>query len=434
MSLQRIYIGAGTNQGDRLENLAFAAQMLQPTVKIRRVSPIYQTEPWGYTDQPDFLNLVFEAETTLPPMDLLAFLKSIERRMGRQENFRYGPRIIDLDILLYGEQVLETETLTIPHLQLHNRLFVLKPLVDLIPEKVHPLLNKPLAVLLESAPTERLEKLSQPFNGARTIFRWGHKSYLMGIINLTRDSFSKDGILSNVDETITKALSQAAAFLAAGADILDLGAESTRPGFIPVKEDTEIKTLVPVIQALKETFPEATLSIDTRKAAVAEVALTAGADWINDVGGGIADPKMASICAEADCPFVVMRHQPLDKSISTIDQVVNELQFLKNYAVDKGVREEKLILDPGIGFGTSPWQCVEIMRNLKTLKIANLPMLVGTSRKSFIGHFLQREVEARLGGTAATVTAALLNGADIVRVHDVELVTDLIRMTDLLCR
>ena len=142
-----IYLGLGTNNGDRLANLEAAVESLAPGVNVTRRSPIYRTPPWGYTDQPDFLNMVLEAETNLPPFDLLKYLKDLEVEVGRTKTFRWGPREIDIDILLYDDQTLETPDLTIPHPQMPNRAFVLVPLADLAPELVHPVLGQTIAAL-----------------------------------------------------------------------------------------------------------------------------------------------------------------------------------------------------------------------------------------------------------------------------------------------
>lgn len=434
METHRVFIGAGSNLGDREENLSLASQLLPPAVSILRTSPIYQTQPWGYSDQPDFYNLVLETQTTLPPQSLLSYLKTIERKMGREETFRYGPRMIDLDILLYDDLCYQSDNLTIPHPQMINRRFVLQPLSDLIAHETDPLTGKDWGTLLTEAPQENVQKLPFLLDSSRKVIRWGVKTYLMGIINLTPDSFSGDGLLQGAENPAEAALRKARAFLEEGADILDVGAESTRPGFQPISAEAERERLIPVIRKLRENFPTAVLSVDTSKAAVAKAALDAGADWINDVSGGLKDAAMAAVAAESKAQIVLMRWQPLSERAETMPQVLREAESLATHALSAGVPHNRIILDPGIGFGTTPQQNLDILKDLATFKGLGYPVLLGTSRKSFIGHYLQKEVEQRLMGTAATVTAGIINGVDIIRIHDVQYMADVVRMTDLIYR
>lgn len=426
-----VYIAAGTNLGNRLENLQFAAQLFTPTVKILRSSRVYQTEPWGYEEQADFLNLVWEAETSLTPDSLLGFLKSIEKRMGREKTVRYGPRIIDLDILLYDQAILESERLTVPHAQLPNRRFVLAPLCDLIPDGIHPQTQSSFGELLEALPMSACEVVSESFHFDHPVFRFGQKTYLMGILNLTKDSFSQDGILAKSGSYIDNALTQASSFLADGADILDLGAESTRPGFSPVDEEEEIRRLIPVIEKIKTIHPNSILSIDTTKVAVVRAALNAGADWINDISGA-SDDAMAELIAETGCPLVLMRFEKLDPQRSIITQVIDQLNRLVAHALSKGIKKEQILLDPGLGFGTNSWQNIEILNGLQSVKQLGFPLLVGPSRKSFIGNLLQKPVSERVSGTAAATAISVHHGADILRLHDVKFMREFLFMTDLL--
>ena len=434
METHRVFIGAGSNLGDRMENLTLAGQLLTPAVSILRTSPVYQTQPWGYSDQPDFYNLVWEAQTTLPPQSLLSYLKGIERKMGREETFRYGPRVIDLDILLFDDLCYQSDNLTIPHPQMIKRRFVLQPLCELIPDEVDPQTGKDWRTLLAEAPEENVRKLPFSLDLSRKVIRWGVKTYLMGIINLTPDSFSGDGLLQGAGDPLESALRKASAFLEEGADILDVGAESTRPGFQPVTAEAERERLLPVIHRLRECYPAALLSVDTCKAAVAKAALDAGADWINDVGGGLKDAAMTRVAAETGAPIILMRWQPLSEEAETMPQVLREAESLATHALSAGVQRNRIILDPGIGFGTTPQQNLDILRDLAAFKKLGYPILLGTSRKSFIGHYLQKEVDRRLMGTAATVTAGIVSGVDIIRIHDVQYLADVIRMTDLICR
>lgn len=428
----------GSNIGDKAENLRLALQLLTPTVSIGRVSSLYETEPWGFAAQEPFYNLVMSGETDYSPEDLLRFVKNIERRMGRTETFRNGPRVIDIDILFYEDIAMESETLTIPHPRYRERRFVLAPLTELFPDGADPIGGERFSSLLESASAGAADRLIEPLRLSRPVLRWGVKTYTMGIVNLTPDSFSQDGVYrdgENAEEALDRTLTQAAAFLKDGADILDLGAESTRPGFRPVPEAEEIKRLLAPICALRERFPDAVISVDTMKAATAEAALHAGADWINDVSGGTFDPRMIETAAAFGCPIVLMRWETLNANEPVADQTIAQLSNLVERALRGGVRADRIILDPGIGFGTSAWDNLEIMRTLPLIRERfEFPLLLGPSRKSLIGKTLRREAGDRLGGTAALVSAAVQAGFDIVRVHDVGVMAQTVRMSDLILR
>ena len=189
---------------------------------------------------------------------------------------------------------------------------------------------------------------------------------------------------------------------------------------------------MPAIEALRNRFPNVLISVDTSKAAVADAVLAAGADWINDVGGGIADPDMCSIVRKHNAKIILMRYQPLSCELETIPQAMQQLISLMSNAETEMLKPDQIILDPGLGFGTTPRQNLDLLQGQQELKLLGYPLLVGPSRKSFIGHYLQREVDSRLAGTAAAVAVAALKGADIVRVHDVEFIKDVISLIDLI--
>jgi len=251
----------------------------------------------------------------------------------------------------------------------------------------------------------------------------------MGIINLTPDSFSGDGLGYDLDA----ALEQALRFQAEGADIIDVGGESTRPGSTRIDVDEEKRRVVPVIRSLASclTVP---ISIDTYKYEVAEEALDAGASMINDVWGLKQYPEMAVLAATADVPIVLMHNQNDTNYKNMLLEVLDGLRDSVNQAMDSGVPSENIILDPGLGFGKKPEHNLEILRRLEEFQVLGLPLLVGTSRKSTIGLVLDLPVEERLEGTAATVAIAIANGADIVRVHDVKSMARVARMSDAVVR
>ena len=280
------------------------------------------------------------------------------------------------------------------------------------------------------------------------MFEWGKKTYVMGIVNITPDSFSGDGVLVRGDAVQT-AVSQAQQFVADGADIIDIGGESTRPGSSPVTEAEELARVIPVIEAVK-TAVSLPISVDTYRAAVAEAALAAGASWVNDVWGLRMDSHMAQVVAQANCPVILMHNRSKPKDVAQeerlggryvgvkYDDLIADIKHELNESVElarrAGVKEENIILDPGVGFGKTVAQNLQIVNQLDQFKTMGFPILLGTSRKSFIGYTLDLPPEERLEGTAATVAVGIARGADMVRVHDVKEIVRLAKMTDAIIR
>ena len=274
----------------------------------------------------------------------------------------------------------------------------------------------------------------------------GARTMVMGIINATPDSFSGDGIYAE-SETVSAAVTLAEAQITAGADILDIGGESTRPGSDVIDAHTEKSRILPVIEEIKGRHPDVALSVDTYRAEVAAAALDRGADIINDVWAARADPDMASVMAERGVPVVLMHNRSRPNAILSegriggeyigaeyshvVDDVIDELAQLVDELLAAKVARGQIALDPGIGFGKTVDQNLALLRHLDILKASlDLPFLIGTSRKSFIGRILDLPVEERLEGTAATVAAGILQGADIVRVHDVREMIRVVRVID----
>jgi len=257
-----------------------------------------------------------------------------------------------------------------------------------------------------------------------TKFRWGERTYIMGVLNLSPDSFSGDGF-----SNLTTVGMQARRFINDGADIIDIGGESTRPDSQPISTDEELKRVIPVIEKLTDEL-SVPISIDTYKSAVASRAVAAGAKIINDVWGLKKDPKLAQIAAEAGVPIILTSNQR-DRPVDDIMvEVTTDLKRGINLAKKAGVAEQNIIIDPGIGFGKSLKQNLEIIRRLAELKILGRPILLGTSRKSVIGLVLDLPPDQRLEGTATTIAIGIANGADIVRVHDVKEMVRVCRMSD----
>ncbi len=280
-------------------------------------------------------------------------------------------------------------------------------------------------------------------------FEWGKRTYVMGILNLTPDSFSGDGLLQRKD-ALSTALEQARRFLEAGADILDIGGESTRPGSQPVSAEEEMERILPVIERLRQEFPDAVLSVDTYKAVVAEAALKAGADLVNDVWALRADPDIAMVIARYHVPVILMhnRSQPANIEMrerlgnayraaeytNLLEDVRRDLLESITLAHAAGIPDEHILIDPGIGFGKSVAQNLELIDRLGELRALGYPILLGPSRKSFIGYTLNLPPDQRIEGTAAAVAVGIVRGADIVRVHDVEYMVRVVRMTDAIVR
>lgn len=266
---------------------------------------------------------------------------------------------------------------------------------------------------------------------------------------MTPDSFSGDGIIAKGD-AVEQAVTQAQDFLANGADILDVGGESTRPGSAPVSADEELERVIPVIESLHKNFPEAIISIDTYKAEVAEEAILAGAWIVNDVWGFRADPGIAMVAAKYQTPVILMHNRSNPASVEVrenlggtyfgaeyndlFEDVKSELMASVDIALKAGVEEKLIILDPGIGFGKTREHNLALINRLGEIRSLGYPILLGTSRKSFIGFTLDLPPDQRVEGTAATVAVGITRGADIIRVHDVSEMARVAKMTDAIVR
>lgn len=268
-------------------------------------------------------------------------------------------------------------------------------------------------------------------------FRWSTRTFLMGIVNVTPDSFSGDGLWQSGDAAagrIDAAVEQALRMAQEGADILDVGGESSRPGHQPVEAAEELRRVVPVIGALRAALPEMPISIDTVKRAVAEAALDAGADMINDVWGVGPEVDLARCAAERAVPYVLMHNRAEPRYRNLMAEIVAELHSAVERAIGLGVDPGRIIVDPGVGFGKTPQQNLHLLAHLHDLRLLGLPILLGTSRKSTIGKVLDLPAGERLEGTLATTALAVSRGVDIIRVHDVAANRRAARMADAICR
>lgn len=288
-------------------------------------------------------------------------------------------------------------------------------------------------------------------------FHWGRQTYIMGILNATPDSFSGDGLAgrdtlrcpAGGEAWVAVAIEQGRRMVAEGAHILDVGGESTRPGAQPVSVDEELRRVIPLIQGLAAAV-EAPISIDTSKAAVAAAALAAGASLVNDVWGLRLDPLIAQVAAEAGAPVILMHNRSRRQQVSIdpalggryvgtdynelLGDIAAELQVSIDLARAAGIPDAHILLDPGLGFGKTVAQNLELLDRLGELRSLGFPLLVGSSRKSFIGYTLDLPPEQRIEGTATTVAIAIARGADLVRVHDVQAMARVARMADAIVR
>jgi dihydropteroate synthase len=256
---------------------------------------------------------------------------------------------------------------------------------------------------------------------------FGKKTYVMGILNVTPDSFSDGGLYNELD----KGLAHAAEMVNDGGDIIDIGGESTRPGHTPVPAEEEIRRILPFIEEMSKRI-SVPISVDTYKAETAERALKAGAHIINDIWGAKKDPEIADVAARYEVPIILMHNRDNMDYESLMRDVLYDLYESINIAKKRGVRDSQIILDPGIGFAKTYEQNIEVMKNLDKISALGYPVLLGTSRKSMIGHALNLPVSERLEGTGATVCYGIMKGCDIVRVHDVKEISRMVKMMDIL--
>ena len=269
-------------------------------------------------------------------------------------------------------------------------------------------------------------------------FRWGERTFVMGILNVTPDSFSGDGLLAGdgarTGDGVSDAVARARHMVAEGADLLDIGGESTRPGHEPVSESDEVARVVPVVTAVRAALPSTPISIDTTKPEVAEAALNAGADLLNNVWGTAPSNAMATVAAAHGVPLVVMHNRPAAHYTDLVHEVIADLQAAVARAIDAGVPASNIIIDPGIGFGKTADHNVTLLRELGAFRSLGHPILLGTSRKSTLGRILDLPADERLEATLATTALGIAAGVDIVRVHDVQANVRAARVSDAIIR
>ncbi|KAI1207962.1 Dihydropteroate synthase [Annulohypoxylon truncatum] len=448
---QNAYIALGSNLGDRVAMIEQACKEMDSRgIKVKRTSSLWETEPMYVLDQDRFVNGACEVETDLEPLSLLDQLQDIEKSMGRRKLIDKGPRNIDLDILLYENEKVDHERLKIPHIGIPEREFVLRPLAELIPQKsIDP--SKPWKFIqdylneLPAAP-EPLSTLTpicasvEPLNALKAT----RKTQVMAILNITPDSFSDGGVHTpdSLRDTIM-------AYVRGGATIFDIGGQSTAPGTLEVSAQEEMDRILPVIELIR-SLPETrdvAISVDTYRASVAEAAVKAGADIVNDVSAGLLDPEMLPTMARLGKTVCLMHMRGNPSTMSKLNEypegiiptIARELLERVAAAEAAGIRRWRIILDPGLGFAKVGEQNLQLLRHFDELRtwpgLEGLPWLVGSSRKSFIGKVtgVPKPMD-RVFGTAATVAAAVQGGADIVRVHDVVEMGQVVKMADAIWR
>jgi dihydropteroate synthase len=277
----------------------------------------------------------------------------------------------------------------------------------------------------------------QPWQLRDRTFAWGQQTYLMGVLNVTPDSFSDGGQF----DTLEAALAQARLLVEAGADILDVGGQSTRPQAVEVSLIEELERVVPVIEAVRREL-DVPISVDTTRSQVASAAVSAGADIVNDISGATFDPQMLATVAELGVPLILMHIRGTPQTMQQLTDYQDLLGEIRNFlaerieaAIAAGINRSQIMIDPGIGFAKTYPQNLELLRRVAEFRSLGCPMLVGPSRKSFIGHILnQPDPQQRVWGTAAACCAAIAGGADVVRVHDVAEMHDVCRVADAIWR
>ncbi len=443
-----VVLGLGTNLNDRMSNLRRAFDLIKkiPRFSVQQISPVYISDALLPENAPPawnrpHLNLALRCETHLTPLELLQHTKKIEKQLKSSEKEHWGPRIIDIDLLAWDDLILYENALHIPHEHLHERPFALWPLADVAPRWRYPLPGP----LQGKTASELAADWGGRFAGTaplhtRQISQRIDTPQWVGIVNLTPDSFSSDGILNQ--ETI--AWNHIQHLVNTGAEILDFGAEATGPNAKPISPDEEWDRLAPLLtKTLSEKdlfFIPPKISVDTRHAEVAEKALKLGVDWINDVSG-LNNSNMRHVINTYPCDIVFMHHLgiPTQKNYHLpLNQDPVPLIFqwaeLRLAELEKsGIDPSRLIFDPGIGFGKTAEQSLEIIKNIDHFHKLGIRILVGHSRKSFLAQFTSHPAYKRDLETLLVSLQLAQHSIDYLRVHDVETHTRGFRLAKEFC-
>lgn len=433
-----IILGLGSNIGDRLSHLRKALNAIKnlPGLVVQQVSPVYISDallPDGSPpewDQP-YLNLALRCSTELEPEDLLAGLKNIEYTLGRKPEIRHwGPRIIDIDILAWKDRILATPSLTVPHANLTSRPFALWPLADVAPFWRFPLAGSYQGKLA----CEMAESFGSRFSGeapfhTRQIPQRVDGPQLVGILNVTPDSFSDGGKFLSPEI----ALQQIHSLLKSGAEIIDIGAESTAPHSVPCDVATEWSRLQPILSAVndmeKPAFLSPKISLDTRRVEIVEKALACcEINWINDVSG-LQDTRMQALLASTQLTGVIMHHVSLPASrFQTLSPYEDNVKLIYDWGATQikklekaGIPSKRLIFDPGIGFGKTAEHSLAIIKNIACFAQLGISVLAGHSRKSFLSLLTAHVAAERDLETAVLSHYLFKQPVDYLRVHNVDM-------------
>lgn len=443
-----VVLGLGSNVGDRLQHLrrALAAIGALKDFKIEKISPLYVSEALLPENAPadwdmPYINFAIRGKTNLQPTELLKLLKNIEWTIGRKPEVRHwGPRILDIDILAWDEEIIESDILTVPHLNLQHRPFALWPLADVAPFWIFPLAGpnhgKTAAEMVE--PWESRFSGRAPF-GTRQINQRIDGPQLMGVLNITPDSFS-DGGMFITPETV---LQQAEALINAGAEILDVGAIATNPRAqkISMQEEWQrLEKILPAIMAAKPKFfipPK--ISVDTYNPSTAKQALDLRVDWINDQTG-LDNEEMRDLVIPSKVDCLIMHHHSIpERRDDVLPRDLDPNKAVYSWAEKRiaelaklGLQRERLVFDPGIGFGKMAEQSLEILRGIDMYKKLGVRILVGHSRKTFFNLFTNLPFAERDIETTAVSTYLAKRDVNYLRLHNVEMTARALKITQVL--
>lgn len=430
-----VILGMGTNIPDRLAHLRNALRAIQkiPRLWVKQVSPVYISDALLPDNAPKewntpHLNVALRCETDLNPYELLFLIKETEKKLGRTPEKKWGPRVIDIDLLAFDDIVQYDSKLHIPHEHLHERPFALWPLADVAPHWLYPLSGP-----LQGKTAEELAKQWGPRHNHKAplhiqqITQRIDTPQIMGIVNITPDSFSTDGFLGDP----SRAMNHIDHLITSGADIIDLGAEATGPFASAIDPDLEWLRLEPILHALlakrSAMIIPPKISIDTRHPAVAKKALSLGVDWINDVSG-LDNEAMRHVVADYDCDVVFMHHLgiPVDKTKivpthqNVVTHVLHAAEERLNALEKAGIARNRLIFDVGIGYGKNAEQSLELIKNIAIFHDLGVRLLVGHSRKSFLTQFTHHVAHERDVETSIISHFLAGKAVDFLRVHNVE--------------
>lgn len=440
---ERIFIAIGSNIGDKIGHVRRAVRELESRgVKTIDTSRLYESDPMYVTDQEVFLNGVLEVRTSLAPLDLLRVLKEVESEIGRTKTFRNGPRVVDLDLIAYGSQVVSIGEagvegwLRVPHASVAEREFVLRPLADMDADLLLPGLGSVKDLLARVEPGGLVPILPFPAPAGALRLTRPATPAIMAIYNATPDSFS-DGDARRLDVNHALADCEALMNLPVPPAIIDVGGMSTRPGSQPCTLDEELSRTVPLIKAIRAAstpLASVPISVDTYRAEVASAVVEAGASCINDVRGGT-EPGMLEAMAAASVPVILMHSRGDSTSMLTkeahdydhyggiLPGLRAELGDMVRAALRAGVKRWDIVLDPGLGFAKNDPDQLTMLKHLDEIctgELEGYPLLVGASRKGLVGRITGRkEAKERDWGDAAINTVCTMSGVvDILRCHD----------------